>query len=200
VAQMTRIQNRVSRDSFREMKFFAMKSGFDCPARPSSIFAPIDVPESSSFMLSRLTTGPRSCNRTQSLDTSHANRKALSHRSWLSIMSACFCTLYAAAKPRSLFVFVLRFSVQMSDFLLALRNLARTAGFTAHCLAGVAVGGMLAIGLSQLLSSRLHNLGQLDFVTLLIVSIAFLASATFAAWLPARRATRIDPIQALRFD
>ena len=40
VAPMTRSQNRVSRDSFSEIKFFAMKSGFVCPARPSSILAP----------------------------------------------------------------------------------------------------------------------------------------------------------------
>ena len=60
---MTRSQNRVSRDSFSEMKFFAMKSAFDWPARPSSMFAPIEVPASSSFMLRRLTTGPRSWSR-----------------------------------------------------------------------------------------------------------------------------------------
>jgi hypothetical protein len=48
---MTRSQNRVSRDSFSEMKFFAMQAGFDWPARPSSILAPIDVPGFSSFML-----------------------------------------------------------------------------------------------------------------------------------------------------
>ena len=70
----------------------------------------------------------------------------------------------------------------------------------AHCAIGIAVGSLLAFGLSQLLSSRLRDLGHLDLTTLLIVSVTFMVSATLAAWLPARRATQIDPVRALRFD
>ena len=70
----------------------------------------------------------------------------------------------------------------------------------AHCAIGIAVGSLIAFGLSQLLSSRSRDLGQLDLTTLLIVSVTFMVSAALAAWLPARRATQIDPVQALRFD
>jgi hypothetical protein len=45
VAPMTLNQYRVSRDSLRQMKFLAMKSGLVCPAWPSSKFAPTEVLE-----------------------------------------------------------------------------------------------------------------------------------------------------------
>jgi hypothetical protein len=77
------------------MKFFAMKSGFDCPARPSSIFAPIDVPASRNFILKRRMTGPRSWSRMQSLDTLHAYRKERSQSSCSSIMDDTLCRIYA---------------------------------------------------------------------------------------------------------
>ena len=64
-------------------------------------------------MLRRFTTGPRSCNRTHSFDTSHANRNVRSQRSCLSIMVGYLCTVYAAAKRKSLFdLFVFRCSLQ----------------------------------------------------------------------------------------
>ena len=128
---MTRSQKRVARDSFSEMKFFAMKSGFVCPARPSSMFAPIAVAESSSFMLSRLTTAPRSCNRTPSSDTSHANRNALSHRSCSLIMTSGTCRFLCPPRSGRLFLFF------------AFRCSLITASCREHCQAVLANSGRL---------------------------------------------------------
>jgi putative ABC transport system permease protein len=79
-------------------------------------------------------------------------------------------------------------------------RLSVLANGVAHCVAGIALGAALAFVASRVLSSRLPDVGELDFITLSVVSSTFLVSAALAAWLPARRATRIDPVQALRFE
>jgi predicted permease len=81
----------------------------------------------------------------------------------------------------------------------AVRNSVLANGM-AHCVTGIIIGAVIAMGLSRWLSSQLRDLGQIDLMTLSIVSAAFLASAALAAWVPARRATLIDPVQALRLD
>ena len=62
----------------------------------------------------------------------------------------------------------------------------------------MAIGLLVATGLSRLAASLLHGVQPLDPPTYAAVAGVLLAVALAAAWLPARRATRIDPVTALR--
>jgi len=65
-------------------------------------------------------------------------------------------------------------------------------------LAGIAVGIGGALGLSSLLQSLLFGVGPRDPLTFVIVPIVLMGVALIAAYVPARRAARLDPMQALR--
>jgi len=67
-------------------------------------------------------------------------------------------------------------------------------------LAGVAIGWLLGLGIGQLLASIFVDMSAFDTVIFAAVPTGFLSAALFAAWLPARRATRINPLNALRAE
>jgi len=67
-------------------------------------------------------------------------------------------------------------------------------------LVGVVAGWILALALTRLVAGLLFGVTPMDAVTL-VVSTSILAITTlFASYLPARRATKVDPIVALRHD
>jgi putative ABC transport system permease protein len=66
--------------------------------------------------------------------------------------------------------------------------------------AGIAIGLAGALMLGGLLSSLLYGVAGRDPVTLGTASVMLLAVATAACYLPARRATRVDPMVALRHE
>jgi predicted permease len=73
--------------------------------------------------------------------------------------------------------------------------LKSTAGFA---LAGAALGVAAAIAAGRLIETMLYNVSARDPLTLLAAPIALTTIGIIAAYVPARRASRIDPISALR--
>jgi putative ABC transport system permease protein len=67
-------------------------------------------------------------------------------------------------------------------------------------LAGVAAGAALAVGLTRYLSSLLYGVRANDVLTLCSVAFLLAAVALFASYFPARRASRVDPLTALRCE
>ncbi|HEY4838597.1 MAG TPA: ABC transporter permease [Candidatus Acidoferrales bacterium] len=67
-------------------------------------------------------------------------------------------------------------------------------------LIGIAIGLAASWGLTRLLASALYNVTPHDFFTLASVSILLSAVALLASYIPARRATRVDPLVALRYE
>jgi predicted permease len=67
-------------------------------------------------------------------------------------------------------------------------------------LAGLAAGIAGALAVTRVLESFLFGVTPIDVTTFLVVSLALTAAATLASAGPARRATRVDPAVALRYD
>jgi ABC-type antimicrobial peptide transport system permease subunit len=63
---------------------------------------------------------------------------------------------------------------------------------------GTAIGLVAAIVLTKLMASMLFGVVPVDALTFVAVSIGALAVALFACYVPARRATKVDPLIALR--
>jgi hypothetical protein len=67
-------------------------------------------------------------------------------------------------------------------------------------LIGLAVGLILALGGAQMLRRFLLGLSPFDPIAYAQIAAVLLVAATIATWIPARRATRVDPAVALRSD
>jgi ABC-type antimicrobial peptide transport system permease subunit len=65
---------------------------------------------------------------------------------------------------------------------------------------GTVAGSVLAVLAAQLLAAQFVGVRSRDPGTLLVVALVLLAVAVLAAYLPARRATRVDPLSALRAE
>ena len=70
----------------------------------------------------------------------------------------------------------------------------------ALALAGVVIGTAVALGLGRVIQGLLHGVSPHDPATFAIVPTVLVGVALLASWLPARRATRVAPIVALKSE
>lgn len=84
---------------------------------------------------------------------------------------------------------------QMADVMkLVLRNGMVLA------LIGIAIGLAGSFALTRVMASLLFGVTPTDLATFAIVSLSLVATALVASYLPARRATKVDPLTALRYE
>ncbi len=65
-------------------------------------------------------------------------------------------------------------------------------------LTGVVIGLVAAAGLTRILTSSLFGVSPLDPATFALVPVVLAGIAMFACYLPAQRATRVDPVKTLQ--
>ncbi|MBS1786888.1 MAG: ABC transporter permease [Acidobacteria bacterium] len=70
----------------------------------------------------------------------------------------------------------------------------------ALALAGVALGAAASYGLTRLMKSFLFGVSPNDPITFTAVALLLTVIALLACWIPARRATKVDPLKALRHE
>jgi len=81
----------------------------------------------------------------------------------------------------------------------AVQTMILREGF-AMIVTGVSIGLLIGLGLGQLVASMLYHVSPVDPLTFVVAPVVLAVVALLACWLPARRATRVNPLTALRSE
>jgi len=65
---------------------------------------------------------------------------------------------------------------------------------------GVVVGVPVGLGTTRLIRAQLFGVGPIDLPSLGIAIVVLVATAVVASYLPARRAAKVGPLEALRLE
>jgi putative ABC transport system permease protein len=79
-----------------------------------------------------------------------------------------------------------------------LRMILREGAWLA--LVGVAIGVAVSLAITHLMATLLFNISPSDPLTLVAVAVLLSLVALLASYIPARRAMRVDPMVALRYE
>jgi putative ABC transport system permease protein len=102
---------------------------------------------------------------------------------------------YAVAQRTSEFGIRMALGAQSGDVVAMVLRQGLTLG-----IAGVACGAAGAVFLTRLMSGLLFEMGPFDAPTFTTMAAALLAVTLAACYVPALRATRVDPVKALRYE
>jgi ABC-type antimicrobial peptide transport system permease subunit len=66
--------------------------------------------------------------------------------------------------------------------------------------AGILVGGVISVAVARLLSAGMAGLGAVNVSSYVVVPVLLVALTSAASYIPARRASKVDPLRALRYE
>lgn len=113
----------------------------------------------------------------------------------MALVGAYGVILYSVSQRWNEFGIRIAMGASRSDILaMVLREGVVIAG------SGIAIGLIAAAALGHALESLLFEVRAIDIATFVSCALLILATALLASYLPARRATKVDPMTALRCD